>query len=408
MIATRDNLENTISDFCHDIALDKEKRDTLYNDMLEKYGIPSDITSDIVTNRAELGEYTDCVLYCVLSLVAPRRIKKYFSQEEIDKYSKYKYKKTKFKLPVVFEEMIQVQDDQWIGKISARELINMRTARFINYNTNTQRTMHRVNRGHSVYYKISINKKSVKEIRKLYEKGIYIPDEITLNIPDGNNFLYENGDLIFTDVDHLDILDGYHRLMALSQACIANPEFNYVIELRITNFSEDKAEQFIYQKGQKTKMSKIDSDSFNQNNISNIIVKKLNEDSGFELYGNISRNGGLVSTQEISQAIEYFMCKNYNINSKNERMITNKIKEDIKNRLNPLILANPELYNTWDAKTICIVVYTISRYDNPDEIQKEYERVKKAADKKENSFYSKQVRQNTFFQVSRAFSDSRR
>ena len=309
----------------------------------------------------------------------------------------------KIELPIIIKNMCQVNDDQWIGTISAKNIVLMRKARFINYNENTQRTKQKVVRGQKIYYKISVDKKSVNEIRELFEKGIYIPDEITLNIPMDEDFSYENGTLYFRKLKHFDILDGYHRLLALTEIFINNPDFEYTMELRITNFSEEKAQQFIYQKGQKTKMLQIDSSSYNQNSISNLIVKRLNEDSGCELYGRIMRNGGQVAAQELAVVINHYFCKRMKITDKNERIVTNKLKEEIKTKINTLMYKNNELYDNWNSKTLCCVAYAISRSDDPEIIQNEYERVKDIASEKEDSMFRKSITMDRLLGVSKIF-----
>lgn len=403
MIRTREKLERYINDTCYDIALDQEVMNDTFKNLLDKYNIPINTSFDIVTKNVELGEYSDCILYCVLSIISPDSVNKFFTKSEIETYKDYKYVAEKIELPIIIKNMCQVNDDQWIGTISAKNIVLMRKARFINYNENTQRTKQKVVRGQKIYYKISVDKKSVNEIRELFEKGIYIPDEITLNIPMDEDFSYENGTLYFRKLKHFDILDGYHRLLALTEIFINNPDFEYTMELRITNFSEEKAQQFIYQKGQKTKMLQIDSSSYNQNSISNLIVKRLNEDSGCELYGRIMRNGGQVAAQELAVVINHYFCKRMKITDKNERIVTNKLKEEIKTKINTLMYKNNELYDNWNSKTLCCVAYAISRSDDPEIIQNEYERVKDIASEKEDSMFRKSITMDRLLGVSKIF-----
>lgn len=63
-----------------------------------------------------------------------------------------------------------------------------------------------------------------------------------------------------------------HRYIAISDLSNLNEDFDYPMELRSTMFSESKAQQMIWQKDQKTKMRKIESDSLNQNNFANQVI----------------------------------------------------------------------------------------------------------------------------------------
>jgi hypothetical protein len=81
------------------------------------------------------------------------------------------------------------------------------------------------------------------------------------------------------------------------------------MELRIVNFTEDKAKQFIWQEDQKTQMRKIDSKSMNMNSSANIVVTRLNENVRCNLKGLISRNEGTIPFGELAELVDYFYFK---------------------------------------------------------------------------------------------------
>ena len=71
-----------------------------------------------------------------------------------------------------------------------------------------------------------------------------------------------------------------------------DPGFDYEMELRVVCFNEDTAKQFIWQEDQKTKMRKMDSETFNQNSPANQVINLINQ-SG--LYRNvIGRNNSVI------------------------------------------------------------------------------------------------------------------
>lgn len=155
--------------------------------------------------------------------------------------------------------------------------MKFRDAQLINYNENAQRAMKKVVEGNDVFYQISLNKKAVEGIKESFNNNTYISNTITLNIPVDGEFIYNGEELVITKLEHFDILDGYHRYIAMSEITNINPDFDYTMELRIVSFTDEKARQFIWQEDQKTKMKKIDSDAFNQNTYSNQIIGMLNE-----------------------------------------------------------------------------------------------------------------------------------
>ena len=89
-----------------------------------------------------------------------------------------------------------------------------------------------------------------------------------------------------------------------------NNEFNYQIELRLTHWDETKARTFIWQDNKKTFMKKVDSESYNLNNESNIIVERLNRNILCNMKGLIGRNQGLINFGEMAMLVNWFYIKN--------------------------------------------------------------------------------------------------
>ena len=59
-------------------------------------------------------------------------VEHFYTTQEIKHYSNSKYDVKKIKFPLIFK-MIQVEDDQWIGKITVDMLMQLRKAQLINY-----------------------------------------------------------------------------------------------------------------------------------------------------------------------------------------------------------------------------------------------------------------------------------
>lgn len=334
-----------------------ENKNDIYNNLLNKYNIEFGISSDIFTQRRYLGEFSDFVLFAVLSEISPKSIEEYFTNAEIEIYSTSKYEKENIIFPLKFDA-IEVRDDQWITKTTVKTLMSLRDAGLINYNPNTQRTMQKIERGgKTVGYKVEINLNQVKEISKSMLDGTYIPDIITINIPAESDalFSFNKGKLIIDSIDHFDIADGYHRLTAMGRACNMKEGFDYPMELRIVNFSESKAQQFIFQADQKTKMKRINSDSYNQSSVENIIAKKINEDPGFDLNGKISDNGGLIELSYFAKLIAHFYAGKSVENIRQYSTLSAKL---IVSQMNHLLSEIPELYTReWDRRELIAAMF---------------------------------------------------
>ena len=315
MLKDRASLENNIQTHLTNINLDKEKTEAICNYCFTNYNIPRSLTADYIGKRQSLSEASEFILFvlfqgCIETLEAKNITKSYFSEIEIETYSKAKYKTSSIKFPLVFKmvRVSNINNDQWIGRIDAKTLMELRKNQLIAYNENTQRTMQKIIRGDKEFFKIKLNRKAIKEISNAFKNGTYISDDLTLNIPFESeaDFYYDDDTcrLVIKSLKTFDIIDGYHRYIALSQIMDLNSDFNYEMELRITNYNQEKAQRYIFQKDQKTKMSKINSDSFNVDDAAVMTVTRLNEDSRCNIKGTISRNEGNIPFAEMAMIIK--------------------------------------------------------------------------------------------------------
>ena len=323
-------------------VVDKKKMKGLTKVLNEKYDIPVSIASDIISLRSDVKFTTDFVLFCVTEELAPTLIEVYYSDSEIEKYSNTKYTQRKTAFPLHFD-MIKISDDQWIGSITAKQLMKLRDMQLINYNENAQRTMQHILRGDVEYYRIALNKSAVSQIEDLYSNGSYIPNTITLNIPETEyDYKYdeETHDFMISKIDHFDIIDGYHRYIAMSDL-VNKGSFDYPMELRITTFSDSKAQQMIWQEDQKTKMRRIDSKSLNQNDFATRICNQINADKQSNLCGLISRNKGVINAAYFCNIVQMLYATQ--VKNRGDEI---KIKNEISAGLNELTSEDVSLLNT--------------------------------------------------------------
>lgn len=367
MLQPREKLDSYIFDECVKISVDRSQRDHVYNELNKKYNIPYDLSSDIVTARKDYMELSNFVMFCVLSVINEKQVKRFFTNEEIKYFSSAKYEIKTVKFPLKIPDMTEITHDQWIGKITARQLKEFAEAGLINYNPNAQRVLSKVVKGENVVWKISINRTAVSDIQSSLERNTYISDTITLNIPEESDFDYSDRIITIKEMKSFDMTDGYHRYLAIMRACYAHDDFDYPMELRITNFPDQKAQQFIYQQDQKTKMTKVDSDSFSQDKVSNLIVQRLNEDHGFDLHGMICRNQGTIPMGELSSMIDRFYVKEKSY--KNERLFIVQSVKDIKQKSSYLFAEYQYLLEKeWSSREILIYAYSLSRCDKPEDM----------------------------------------
>ncbi len=218
MLKSKDDLYKCMDNISWGIITNKKDFAAICELCYKKYNLPVGKTADILNCKIPCEEANVFELFCVLDCVNEVREKKvkleqYFTDSEIKHYSSSKYEDDKIKFPLVFK-MVQIAHDQWIGRISANELMQMRDAQLINYNENAQRTMQYVVKGNRSAYRISINASAIKAIKESLVKGIFIPNTITLNIPNDVKADYyyseEKCEFVVNSIEHFDITDGYH------------------------------------------------------------------------------------------------------------------------------------------------------------------------------------------------------
>lgn len=394
-------LEKELTDICVSIAVNFETINKVYDIAKEKYNIPKGLTSDLVCLRMSMSETTEFVLFCIMSALVEVlgdvvNIEEFYTSQEIKTYSKTKYKVDKIKFPLRLP-MIQIGNDQWVGAIDNKLLMQMRAAQLINYNINAQRTMQRVIKGDKEIYKITLNQKAVDSIYENLKENVFVPNTLTFNIPQDvdSDFYYDNDskELVITKLTHFDISDGYHRYIA---ACRANDEsidFEFTWELRIVNFSDDKAKRFIYQEDQKTKMKKIDSNSLNMNDSANIIITRLNESPRCNIKGLISRNDGLINYGELAELVRFFFLKKV-AKKENNNVITMKMVKFLSECFNALTEYDDKyISQKYSYKQLFIVTYMfyIYRDKDKDEMCKTIDKLVQEQDKLDNKKFSSRI-----------------
>ena len=275
---------------------DKKAKEEVMKECFSRYKIPFNRVQTIINFDCAVREISDIEIFWMLDVISDVSGKNidlsdYFTDIELNEYSKMKYVAETVTFPIVLP-MNKISDEQWMGVIKATTLIAWRGS-ILRYNKNIQRRLNTKVTKNTTYETISLNSKSVEEMTELFLEGRYIPDVITINLDDSVEYYYdeEKSVLTISNAEHLDLTDGYHRLVAISKAKERNPQFEYMMGICITNFSDDKANQFIYQKEQQTIMPKRSIDSYNMMDVGNKITKRVNENSSCNLAGNIVRGG---------------------------------------------------------------------------------------------------------------------
>lgn len=356
-----------------DFLFDDEKRTQLLDFVYDKFNMPTGELQGYIGGQYLVEDAGMIKLfmmaYGIDQIKGTHLVDDIFTLAEQSILLKERIEINKAKFPIIFK-CLQVRDDQWIGTCTAQDLMRLRESQLINYNKNAQRVLRKVIRNGNAHYKIDLNESSVSAIKESFERDIYIPDVITLNIPESENDFFYNSDkseLIIRSIERFDMADGFHRYSALCRIYDVNKDFDYPMELQILHYPDDRVRQFIFQQDQKNRMRKIDSESMNMNDPVNRVVERLNTDSKCLLAGCISRNEGLVNYAELAQCVDYFFYKadpRYKSKSQGVQFMLTA-EPLIRDKLNKVIEANPKLIEgTIDFKTLMMIFYCITSYED--------------------------------------------
>ena len=349
----------------------------------KNHGYPISRISDFLTLRVPIKEASPEFKFCLVEALKETgrydAANSFFNMyDEIDKrrYSKYMYEEMKEPVLPITISCIQVDKDQWIGSTDVHFFMKLRDAQLIRYNENTQRVMKQLKSGGFESYVPYVNWSAVDAIELAFERHEFVPNVWTLNIPWDKNIEYDynerTAELIIRELECLDIVDGYHRYLAACRLYDkTNGEFNYPVEIRITQFNEKKAQNFIGQEDKKTKMRKIDSTSMDHNVPQNKLVDALNEES--RLKGLIGRQGQIIYYSELSFAFGvYYYNKVKQIPKKQEF-------EDINLTIrfyNTLVRLDPSLIeNQWDYTQVLSTVLLLKYCKDNDIVITEFENI---------------------------------
>lgn len=339
-----------------------------YLNIFEKYNIPINLSSDIISQRKDLSEFNEFILFAITDIIKPDLISKYFTDVQIKMYTGQKYQQEKFDFPIKFH-LIKITDEQYIGKTTAQFLMKLRSNQLINYNADTQRALRIILQGGTKILRPYINDRAVDEIDNSFSEQIFIPNMLTLNInPDDENAEYEYNEktetLTVYNITSFDIVDGYHRYLGLSRNYDRDNNWDYPMMLQVSAFSTGRAKQLIFQEDHKTKMKEVDSASYNQYDAGNMVVNRLNTDTDCNLNNKLSVNDNLISPGLLGRVINKLYFR-----KKPERKEIINVTKNIKQKLNLFTEEHDEyLDNKWMGHEIMIVIYGIFKGYTTDQI----------------------------------------
>lgn len=220
--------------------------------------------------------------------------------------------------PYTFQNVIKIADDDFICSIGATEINYLFSQGLLQYNPETQRETRQVkSRATDEIIEVpKVNEKSIKEMVSLLEKNELISSMITFNARLGtaNDFeelVYDENKktLTITEGSLLDVLDGFHRINAISRALRINPSINANFKLNILNYNKKRSQKYFAQMNTMTLVSTSHLKKMSETRYGDFIAKQVQSSSqlsGLVAAGDhISPNSDLLVTfNTLSDSIE--------------------------------------------------------------------------------------------------------
>lgn len=256
---------------------------------------------------------------------------RYFTENEKIKYNQ-KYNREVIDQDIVFKNWRQVANDQYVIVTDNKELTKLASLNKIHYNPETQRALTIIHTKEGIIKKVTIIPEAYEAIYENMRAGNHIPDELTFNV---NPDFYEppkifRDNLVIPKESIIDCIDGYHRLKAMINLTLVDPNFYLPVILVITVFTVEKAKQYILQKDKKNHLTDEQITQYDQYDAANFIIEKLKQSMYF-------KNGNIDDISYTLNKIITQIFKPENLKKTEARPKAVALFKEIESRMNDLI-----------------------------------------------------------------------
>ncbi|MDD3032862.1 MAG: DNA sulfur modification protein DndB [Bacilli bacterium] len=237
--------------------------------------------------------------------------KSYFTNVEINNWENYSEEKEDENIfPLIFKNTTEIFPGYYQTSATAQYIEKLNKANMLIYNPNAQRGMKVTKKKIG----ISIDSKKVEQIENRILEGEQFPDDLKFNILKNGEekFNYNPKTKILTIFEGsiLNILDGAHRNAANALALSKNPDLQFIWPIKISNFTEIKAHNFMVQIDRQTPIPKdvISIKDYSKNE--NLVLDKIMDSHGDlanvtkDTDAFVKSDRGLVSKPILAEAIK--------------------------------------------------------------------------------------------------------
>ena len=187
----------------------------------------------------------------------------------------------------IIEEIKQVDDNEWIAVVDYKTIYRAMIEGFSRYNFDTQREAKAVQEFGEVYLKPFVDYNTVDNIYKKMKQRKFFKNCITWNIlsTGDEEFSYDKNreKLVFIKKtgSYIDIIDGFHRTLAIVKLLSETDKINDKIFIHLVNFTVQQAQELIAQENEGNKISNTRKKYLTSNRFTSL-VKRINREGSEE------------------------------------------------------------------------------------------------------------------------------
>lgn len=370
----RDMLKNVVHE------LRNQNTDEMINkisaNMNELYKIPEGVTKSFVIRELDNNffENTDIRVITLFLMEAFKVlgrgefINKYIpigEQQEAKQYDFIAYKeRDNIKLPYEISPVVKI-NELYSCALTVKQIAELLNSGILNYNFEIQREAKLDTRIDEVVKKPTINKVNIKEIEQhllndtLKESTLYF-NAAPMTSEIGDEIIYNNdtNTILLTKGTRIDILDGFHRVLACQEAYRLNPTIDFEFNVIFSNFSTSEATRWQAQHSKATPWSQNRIAEMQQESRGAKVVKTI-KDQDYEfsriIYTGKSKNesnSSLITFNNLKEAVD----KNFEIKTRHQEV-------ELAERLSDVILEINDLKHAVKGRfSQALVVAIIEHY----------------------------------------------
>lgn len=328
MLKDRETLEDNLIEAIKSVNTDKETIKRVRNG-LAKYDVHAGISQGLL-NFPERVKDIDLRLLFLLTEVVYKSSgdmdidpRFYFTESEQKESYKYSHQQNEFlSFPLALPNTTIVGNEAYLTSLSIKTIKKLLDNQLLKYNFENQREAKVVKRNDVITLSPTVNKHNIREITEHLKHGTLVPTILVFNASVGTSsedeeLVYDTKkmELVINRDTDLEILDGYHRCVALNNALEMYPDLEFNFGVLITNYSLNKSKSYQAQIAKAHPISQTRVMELESKRYSDTVVSQLREES--DLKGRISQTSRthtsadeLVSYNILSNAIDQFFPMN--------------------------------------------------------------------------------------------------